>query len=122
MKKIILASVLAAGAVASFNANAVSTAICTGVSPAASATANPGTATTDFVKNAFTAKCSANVHLVADGAATYMRVGSGSTKGGRSFMGSTAGGSVTSSAVCATGCVASDATTAALSTNNPTSG
>ncbi|KAF0166935.1 MAG: hypothetical protein FD157_97 [Rhodocyclaceae bacterium] len=122
MKKIILASVLAAGAIASISsANAASTTICTGVSPAASGAA-PGTTTSDFVKNAFTPKCSANVHMAADSAQTYMRVGSGSAKGGRSFIGSTAGGSVQSSALCATGCVASDATTACMSTNNPTSG
>lgn len=124
MKKIILASVLAASAIASGTANAASTAICAGGASASSATSNPSTgATTDFVKNAFTAKCSANVHLVGEStAATYIRVGSGSVKGGRSFMGSTAGGGVQSSAACATGCAATDASAAATSASNPTSG
>lgn len=118
MKKLILASVLAVSAI---SANAATTAICSGTAPAGNGAA-PGVAASDFVKNAFTPKCSANVHMTADGAATYMRVGSGSTKGGRSFMGSTAGGSVASSAACATGCAATDASAAATSTNNPTSG
>jgi hypothetical protein len=124
MKKVILASVLAAGAIASFQANAASTAICTGAGSAGNAAANPSTgAATDFVRNAFTAKCSANVHLVGESTtATYIRVGSGSAKGGRSFMGSTAGGSVASSAACATGCAATDASAAATNANNPTSG
>lgn len=119
MKKIILASVMAAGAIASGNANA--TAICTGVSPAAAATANPGTASTDFVRNAFTPKCSANVYLKADNSVTYFRVGSASGKGARSFMGTTAGGSVTSSATC-NNCTASDAAAAATNAANLTSG
>jgi hypothetical protein len=124
MKKVILASVLAASAIASGTANAASTAVCAGGSSASSATSNPGAgAATDFVKNAFTAKCSANVHLTAESAnATYIRVGSGSVKGGRSFAGSTAGGSVSSASACATGCAATDASAAATSTFAPTAG
>lgn len=123
MKKVILASVLAAGAIASFQANAASTAVCTGAGAGSQANAVGAGAATDFVKNAFTAKCSSNVHLVGESTtATYLRVGSGSVKGGRSFMGSTAGGSVASSAACATGCAATDASAAATAANNLTSG
>jgi hypothetical protein len=124
MKKVILASVLAAGAISSFQANAATTAVCTaGASAGNQANAVGAGAATDFVKNAFTAKCSANVHLVGEStAATYIRVGSGSAKGGRSFMGSTAGGAVSSSAACATGCAATDASAAATNVANVTSG
>ncbi len=120
MKKIILASVVAAGAIASGHANA--TAICTGVSPAAAATANPGIVSgTDFARTAFTPKCSANVFLKADNGVTYFRVGSASAKGSRSFMGSSAGGSVTSSVTCVA-CTAADAAAAATIATNLTSG
>lgn len=118
MKKIILASVLVVGAITSGSANA--TAICTGGTSAGTG-ASPGTAATDFVRNAFTPKCSANVYLKADNAVTYFRVGSASGKGARSFMGSTAGGSVASLATCVQ-CSATDASAAATSTSNPTSG
>lgn len=120
MKKIILASVMAAGAIASGSANA--TAICSGPGSAGPANANPGiVAGTDFARTAFTPKCSANVYLKADNAVTYFRVGSASGKGSRSFMGSSAGGSVTSSATCVA-CTATDASAAATNAANLTSG
>lgn len=121
MKKLILASVVAAGTLVTVNAEAA-TAICAAPTSAGNAANNPGTTSSDFVRNAFTPKCSANVHMTADSAQTYFRVGSGSAKGGRSFRGSSAGGSVASESACATGCVATDASAAATSTNNPTSG
>ncbi len=116
MKKIILASVLAASAISA----SAATAVCAGATSAGNGTA-PGTTTSNFVRNAFTPKCSANVYLQYDDATTYFRVGSASAKGARSFMGSTAGGSVASSATCVQ-CAASDAAAAATNANNPTSG
>ncbi len=126
MKKVILASVLTTVALTSMvDANAATS----GVVCAAPTSAGTGSitvdtsATNEMVVNAFTPKCSANVHLVFDQGKSYFRVGSVSSAGGRSFRGSTAGGSVTSNATCSgTSCNSAAANTAMTSTENPTSG
>lgn len=115
MKKVILASVLAASAIASTNVNAASgtATICAGAS-SATAGAQVTTATDTFVKVAFTPKCSANVFMTDNDQNTYYGVGSGSAKGKTAWVGSTAGGSISKNADCAaTGCTAANATTAA---------
>ncbi len=126
MKKIILASVLTTVAISAMvDANAATSGVvCSAPTSAGSGSITVDTsATNEMVVNAFTPKCSANVHLVYDQAKAYFRVGSVSSAGGRSFRGSTAGGSVTSNATCSgTSCNSSAATTARDSTDNPTSG
>jgi hypothetical protein len=127
MKKVILASVLAASAASMMsNANA---AAATATYCAASAQAGNGAAATvnsatdqNFVKVTFTPKCSANTHVTGEDGGTYFRVGSGSSKGKTTFGGSSAGGGVVAAGTCAaTGCVVSNATTAMQSTYAPTS-
>jgi hypothetical protein len=125
MKKVILASVLGVVAVASVgSANAASTAqiFCSG-SPTSVGTASI-TSATEFVKVAFTPKCSSNTHVTGSDSTTYYRVGSASTKGKTSFAGSSMGGGVVAAGLCAaTGnvCAVSDATTAMTSTYAATS-
>ena len=64
MKKIILASVLAAGSLFSLGAFADATVICTGASTAGSGAVPPnGTAGTHYMVVAITPKCSANVNM-----------------------------------------------------------
>lgn len=123
MKKIILASVVAVAAVSAtssaFASSATASVICAG-------TAGNGTsvvsAADNFVKTGFTPKCSANVHLAGQDGLVYYRVGSANVKGGRAFMGSTAGGAIASTACAAAVCTASDATAAATNASNATSG
>ncbi len=113
MKKIILGSVLAVAAVASMNAQAAATAVCTG-GAAQSASIASGT---NFVKNQFNARCSNNVMLVGEDLQTIYQAGGASVKGKSSFGGSTAGGGVTGApCTSATGCVSADAVTRAGST------
>ena len=115
MKKVILTAVLASAAIASMNANAASgtAVICSGVSASGNGAAVT-TATDTFVKVSFTPKCSANVHMVDNDQNTYYGVGSGSTKGKTSWVGSTAGGGIAKNADCAaTGCTSANAATAA---------
>lgn len=118
MKKVILASVLAVAAVSSVGtANAASTAqiFCSGT--AGNGAVATITSATEFVKVAFTPKCSVNVHLAGSDSGTFYRVGSGSAKGKTQFAGSSNGGGVVAAGACATtGCVASNATTALAST------
>lgn len=126
MKKVILASVLATVAITSMvDANAATSGtVCAAPTSASSGNISVNTnATDEMVVNQFTPKCSANVHLVFDQGKSYFRVGSVSSAGGRSFRGSTAGGSVTSSATCVgTGCNSGAAVTARDHAENPTSG
>ncbi len=126
MKKIILASVLTTVALTSMvDANAATSGIvCAAPTSAGNGTLSVDTSSTnEMVVNAFTPKCSANVHMVFDQAKAYFRIGSVSASGSRSFRGSTAGGSVTSEATCTgTGCGSAAAVTARDSTSNPTSG
>ena len=114
MKNIILGSVLAVVAVASLDANAAGTStFCNAPNVAGNATATAA-AGTDFVKVAFTPKCSANVFLVgADESPLLFRVGAASSKGKSFFGGSSAGGAVSRGGDCTgTGgvCSATDAT------------
>jgi FlaG/FlaF family flagellin (archaellin) len=93
MKKIILASVVAVSAVSSMSgamaaSSATASAVCAG-SAGSGTQVTADTAT--FVKTAFSPKCSANVHLAGQDGGTYYRVGSTNTKGGRAWMGSSAG-------------------------------
>lgn len=120
MKKVILGSVLAVAA-ASASATTASQAFCSGQStqtgiPAATV----GTDTdNNFVKVAFTPKCSANVYLTGKDGGIFYAVGSGSSKGKTSFRGSSAGGGIVSSAQCATtGCTSQNAQDAAQHANN----
>jgi hypothetical protein len=69
---------------------------------------------TAFVRVTFTPKCSANVLLQYSQTATSIAVASASKKGKNAFKGNSAGGSVATSAACASssGCVAGDVDTA----------
>lgn len=126
MKKVILASVLTTVAITSMvDANAATSGIvCAAPTSAGNGSLTVNTSATDeMVVNAFTPKCSANVHMVYDQGKAYFRVGTVSSAGGRSFRGSTAGGSVTSNATCSgTSCNSAAAVTARDSTDNPTAG
>lgn len=105
MKKIIVAVSLCAVSAVSM---AASSAICT------TGTGSQVTGGTDFVKSSFTPKCSANTSVAFDQSANSAAVGAISTKGNQIFGGHTNGGAVAKTADCATsGCVASDATSAA---------
>ncbi len=124
MKKIILSSVVAVAAVSAssgvFASSATASSFCNGT--AGNSTVTAATATDNFVKTAFTPKCSANVHLAGQDGMTYYRVGAANIKGGRAFMGSTAGGGVSSVACANTAaCTAADATAAATNTANSSS-
>lgn len=126
MKKVILASVLGAVAISSMvDANAATQGVvCGAPTSAGNGSLTVDTSATDeMVVNAFTPKCSANVHMYYSQQKAFFRVGSVSTAGSRSFRGSTAGGSVTSEATCnGTACNSQAAADAATSSNNPTSG
>ena len=117
MKKIILASVLAAAAM---SAQAASQTFCSGTAGTGASIAG---ATANFVKSTFTPKCSANTHVTAQDDATYYRVGSASTKGKTAWAGGTGGGAVVAAGTCggATACAVSDATAAMTSTYASTS-
>lgn len=114
MKKVILGSVLAIAAVTA-NAATASQSFCTGASGQTAGAASVGTDTdNNFVKVAFTPRCSANISLVGKDGGVFYAVGAGSSKGKTSFRGSSAGGGIVSNATCATsGCNSSDAQTAA---------
>lgn len=115
MKKVILSAVLASAAIGSMNANAASgTATICGGGSVATAGSTVTTATDTFVKLSFSPKCSANVYLVDNDQNTYYGVGSGSTKGKTTWVGSTAGGGIAKYTDCAaTGCTSSNAQAAA---------
>jgi len=110
MKNIILGSVLAVVAVATLDANAAGTStFCNNPNAAGNGIATAA-AGTDFIKVAFTPKCSANVILIgADENALLFRVGSASTKGKSYFGGSSAGGAVARQGDCAGTCDATKA-------------
>jgi len=99
MKNVIMGSVLAVAATTSLSANAAAQTLCTGgVAGNAVAAVAAGT---DFVKVAFTPKCSANVLLQGnDLSATVYLVASASLKGKTTFNGSSVGGAVTKSGTC----------------------
>ena len=107
MKNVIMGSVLAVAAVTSLSANAAAVSVCSGVAAGDGAKFTAGT---NFVKQDFTPKCSANVLLAGDEvSATLFAVGSASIKGRTRFAGSTAGGTVGNVGVCgADPCAAGD--------------
>jgi hypothetical protein len=124
MKKVILASVLAAAAMsASMSVQAASSSqvFCSGT--AGSGAAATITASTNFVKSVFTPKCSANTHVTGVDGDSYYAVGAGSVKGKTRYAGGSGGGAVVAAGSCsaATGCVASDASTAMVSSYAVTS-
>ena len=117
-KKIIYASAVAAGvlgSMASFNASAATTTICTGTAGTGVVPAS-GSPTTTFMVSAIAPKCSANVLLQGnDGTnGAYYQVGAASSKGKFTFSGSTAGGGIAQSTACsvAGGCTQGEVTTA----------
>jgi hypothetical protein len=119
MKKVILGSVLAAAAAASFPAHAASSAFCNAPNVATNAAVSASAGgSTSFVKVGFRPKCSANVFLTGnDESALLFRVGAASSKGKSSFNGSSVGGAVARYSDCAAAaaggaCVANDANTA----------
>lgn len=92
MKSVIMGSVLAVAAVSSISANAATQSICTG---GGAGNGQPVASGSDFVKVAFTPKCSANVILTGDDvSATVYKVGAASVKGKTVFAGSSLGGAV----------------------------
>ena len=121
MKKVILASVLAISAV---SVQAAATQVyCSGTAGNGTPSATSSVTTENYVKSAFTPKCSANTHVSGEDGGAYYRVGSGSIKGKTRYAGTSAGGAVVAAGPCsaASGCVASDATTAMTSSFAPTS-
>ncbi|MCP5228347.1 hypothetical protein [Accumulibacter sp.] len=110
MKNVIMGSVLAVAAVTSLSANGATQSICTG---GAAGDGQQVAAGTDFVKVAFTPKCSANVILTGeDVSATVYKVGSASLKGKTIFAGSSLGGSVGNVGTCAASpCTSSEVST-----------
>ncbi|MBN8438394.1 MAG: hypothetical protein J0L95_10175 [Candidatus Accumulibacter sp.] len=96
MKNVVMGSVLAIAAVTSLSANA--TPVCSGTVAGNGASFSAGT---NFVKVAFTPKCSANVFLDGEETSpTVFRVGSASLKGKTKFGGSSVGGSVGNMGAC----------------------
>lgn len=111
MKKIIIGLSLSVVSTLTF---AASSAVCaTGTGSAVDATTGL-TGSTAFVQTGFTPKCSANTSVAFAQSPNTAAVGAISTKGNQIFGGHTNGGAVAKTADCATsGCVASDATSAA---------
>ncbi len=117
MKKIILASVIAAGSLFSLGAFADATVICTGAGTAAPGVAPlVGTAGTHYMVVAITPKCSANVNMAGvDGTSgAWYAAGSNSVKGKNSYPASTSSGGVGTGVACAIagGCTAAESVTA----------
>lgn len=111
MKNVIMGSVLAVAATTSLSANAAAQTVCSG---GGAGNGNQVVAGTDFVKVAFTPKCSANVMLQGnDLSATVYLVASASLKGKTVFNGSSVGGAVTKAGECsASPCTPSEVGTA----------
>lgn len=97
MKNVIMGSVLAVAAVTSLSANAAN--VCSG---GAAGDGLKFTAGTNFVKQEFTPKCSANVFMQGEEvSATVFAAGAASAKGKYFFGGSTVGGAVGNLGQCA---------------------
>ena len=112
MKKIVLGGVIAMAALGPMAANAVS--ICAGGIAGNGAVVASG-GSSFFVKTSFRPKCSANVLLRGvDISSTLYAVSSGSAKGRKVFVGSSAGGAVCSLPT-ASDCPATGCTTAQVS-------
>lgn len=127
MKKIVLASVLAAAAISSMNAANAATAgqVCSGPTTASNGSFTVDTsATNEFVKVAFTPKCSANVIMQYSSNATSLGVVAASGKGKTLFGGGTNGGGVSVVNLCSgtnNACSTSDVTEAAATTKRDAS-
>lgn len=125
MKKIVLASVLAAAAVASMGtANAATSGlVCSGPTAAGNGSFTVDTnATNEFVKVAFTPKCSANVIMRYSQNQSALGVVSGSSKGKNYFGGGTNGGGVAPMGSCAAaGCSTTEITEANATTKRDAS-
>lgn len=105
MKKVMILSFLAATALTSTANAATDGTVCAAPTAATNGTAFTAGTSSEFVKVAFTPKCSANVHLFYAQNANSFGAVAGSTKGKNYFGGGTGGGGVKSVAACAaTGC------------------
>lgn len=112
MKKLLILSFVAASAVSSM---AQATQVCSSANQAASGTGIA--AGTDFVKVAFTPKCSANTYVNYSQNQTAFGVVAGSSKGKNIFGGGTGGGGVKATGPCpATGCTATEISDGAADT------
>lgn len=110
MKKVLILAAMAACAVSS-QANA--TAACAGGTGANYAFSVNSATDSQFVKTAFTVKCSANVYSNYSESATALGVVAGSAKGKNYFGGGTGGGGVAAMGTCATtGCSTAEITDA----------
>ena len=99
MKNVIIGSVLAVAAVTSLSVNAAPENVCSG---GAAGDGKKFTAGTNFVKQEFTPKCSANVFMQGEEvSATIFAAGAASAKGKYYFGGSTVGGAVGNLGQCA---------------------
>lgn len=121
MKKVILASVLAVAAMSA--QAAVTQTFCSGTAGSGAASNVNAATDANFVKSAFTPKCSANTHVTGEDGGSWYRVGSTSTKGKTRYAGGSGGGAVVAAGACIvpTLCSVSDATTAMQSTYAATS-
>ncbi|MCK9387293.1 MAG: hypothetical protein M0Q22_02720 [Sulfuritalea sp.] len=109
MKKMIIALSLCA-------ASSVSMAAANLICNDAAGNGTPVEAGSDFVKSAFTPKCSANTYVDFQQSASAAAAGAASKKGNQVFAGHTNGGSVavdTSITCASSGCTAGNATSAA---------
>ena len=109
MNKIVISLVFAATSLmSSASFAAASGTACAGATTATAGTSTGTPGTGEFIQNAFTPQCSANVHLQWAQSATAVGVGSASTKGRNYFGGSSNGGGVqpTGTKCPDTGCVA----------------
>lgn len=106
MKKALILAAMAASAVSS-QANA--TAACSGGTGGNYSFAVNSNTASQFVKTAFTVKCSANVLSNYSESGTALGVVSGSAKGKNYFGGGTGGGGIAPMGTCATsGCSTSE--------------
>jgi hypothetical protein len=116
MKKLVFASAVVATVAASAQVQAAAETFCTAGTAAYGSTVTQSAQSGTFIKqNLSNVKCSANVHLVGNDAASYYSVGSAASKGKNTFSGSSNGGGVKAAGACATAgaCTASEANTAA---------
>ena len=107
MKNVIMGSVLAVAAVTSLSVNAAPVAVCSGIAAGDGKSFVGATGSTNFVKQSFTPKCSANVFMDGEEtSATVFRAGAASLKGKQRFGGSTVGGAVANMGACDSGVAA----------------
>lgn len=112
MKKVMILSILAATALSSTANAATDGTVCAAATSAGNGTAFTAGGSSEFVKVAFTPKCSANVHMFFAQSANAFGAVSGSSKGKNYFGGGTGGGGVKVVAACATtGCSTTEMTT-----------